>query len=192
MSHYDNQNCHTAHSYGQDASPASQHHEEVDLDNSCGHNNSSSQWDSRVAIPSFTIHSNHSMQSINEPYEQQPGPGQQIPIVDYSPTHTDQSSDSLGDTQRTYTQRSSRFSSAREKFMKLRVRHQFTHHSEITHVPESSLRSIYLILFGSQSSLCPCRMAIWLLMSRSRRILSLLRRRARNSAPCGYVATRTV
>ena len=141
MSHYDNQNCHTAHSYGQDASPASQHHEEVDLDDYYGHNNASSQWDSRSAKSSHTMHSNYSTQPINKPYEQQPpmpAPYQQNQIVDYPPTQRVQFPGGYGGPQRQYTQESAGFHSAREKLMKRRVRRQSTRHSEITYVPGSS------------------------------------------------------
>jgi hypothetical protein len=189
MSYYNNQNSYAVNPYGQHAPPAPQHHE-VDLDDYYGHNNASSQWDSRSAKSSHTMHSNYSTQPINKPYEQQPpmpAPYQQNQTIDYPPTHRVQFPGGFGGPQRTYTQESAGFSSAREKLMKRRVRCRSTCHSEIAYMLCSSFSLIYLILFCSPSAKCPCRTAIWLLMSRSRRTLSLHPRRARNSVKCGYV-----
>jgi chitin synthase len=129
MSYYsNNQNNYAANPYAQHAPPPPQQHEEVDLDDYYGQNNASSQWDSRSAKSSHTMHSNYSTQPINKPYEQQPpmpAPYQQNQIVDYPPTHRVQFPGGFGGPQRTYTE-SSGFSSAREKLMKRRVRRRFT------------------------------------------------------------------
>jgi hypothetical protein len=155
---------------------------EDDLDDD---HNETRQWDFSSIKSSHAI-TMPSMPPIDDAYEQL-AIYQQNLIVDYLPTCTPQFPHGFRGHQRTYTQSSAGFSSVREKLMKRRVRRQS--YSETTCMPDSSCCLIYLISIGSLSSKYPCRMAIWLLMSRSRRILSLRQRRVMNSAPCGYVVT---
>jgi hypothetical protein len=105
MSYYNNQHL----------PPAPQQDEEVDLDDI----NASGEWESRSTISSRT---NYSIQHIEKPYEPQAVPYQQNQIVDSPWTHKVQFPDGSGDLQRTGTQESSGFSSAREKLLKRRVR----------------------------------------------------------------------
>jgi hypothetical protein len=109
MSHYNNQNL----------PPAPQQDEEFDLDDDI---NASGKWGSRSTKSSLTINSNYSIQHIEKPYEPQAAPYQQNQILDSPRTHKVRFPDGFGDLQRTDTQGSSGFSSAREKLLKRRVR----------------------------------------------------------------------
>jgi hypothetical protein len=158
MSYYNNQTSCTTNPYGQHELLAPQHDKKVDLGD-C--NNASSQYDSRSAESSHITNSNHSTPSIDKPYEEQPAPYQQITIVEHPTTHKVQFNDGFRGSQRTDTRESARFSLAREKFLKQRVRYWFTRQRNYPHTALFFFLSpIYLILFGSPSTKCPCRMAI--------------------------------
>lgn len=129
MSYYNQNSYGNANSYNNNyhqQSPAA-HHQEADFDDYYTQGNASTQWDNRSAKSSHTVHSNYSTQPINNKgvFEQQPpmpAPYQPSPVVDYPPTHRVQFPGNFGGPQRTYTQESAGFSSAREKLMKRRVR----------------------------------------------------------------------
>lgn len=126
MSYYNQNSYGNANSYNNNyhqQSPAAQH-QEADFDDYYTQGNASNQWDNRSAKSSHTVHSNYSTQPINKGgFENQPpmpAPYQPNPVVDYPPTHRVQFPGNFGGPQRTYTQESAGFSSAREKLMKRR------------------------------------------------------------------------
>lgn len=94
-----------------------QQQETHEFDDYYTQNNASTQWDSRSAKSSHTVHSNYSSQPINKPYEQPPP----MPVVDYPPTHRVQFPGGFGGPQRQHTSDSAGFHSAREKLMRRRV-----------------------------------------------------------------------
>jgi hypothetical protein len=120
---YNNNNGYSQNSYGQ--------HQEAEFDDYYSQNNASTQWDSRSAKSSHTMHSNYSSQPFTKeqppmpaPYGSNPVvdyPPTANPVVDYPPTHRVQFPGGFAGPQRSHTGDTAGFSSAREKLMKRRV-----------------------------------------------------------------------
>ncbi|PVF97979.1 hypothetical protein CPB86DRAFT_759334 [Serendipita vermifera] len=95
-----NNNGYSQNSYGQEA----------DYDDYYTQNNASTQWDSRSAKSSHTMHSNYSTQPFTKEQPPMPAPYGSNPVVDYPPAQNP----------RSHTADTAGFSSAREKLMKRR------------------------------------------------------------------------